>query len=55
MLTILNIQASYFAISSKIIGPERKQGSTLSVLMTFCLYLHNIACFVLRMWALGTF
>lgn len=55
MLTILNTQASYFAIISKIIGSKRKQGSTLSMLMKFCVYLHNFACFVLRMWALGTF
>lgn len=53
MLTVLNTEASYFAIISKIIGPSRKQESILSVLMKSSKYLHNR--FTLTMWALETF
>lgn len=42
MLTILNAEASYFVIISKIIGSKRKPENTLSVLMKSCTYLHNM-------------
>lgn len=53
MLTVLNTEASYFVIISKIIGPKRKQESILSVLMKSCNYLHN--SLTLTVWILETF